>query len=133
MDFNVYLDSDDRRVKSYIDKIIEKINAHQNDFRLIDKSDTVENQRVCEKIFEMLSSNMINFLLLKQNLDEVLSSEEHHIIITDKAFDDNYFTHSRQNFKMISVSDWEELYAPPHMDKYILRQILKSYIQHSID
>jgi predicted nucleotide-binding protein len=133
MDFKVYLNSEDQRVKSYVDKTINIINAHQSEFRVIDMQGTIVNQDVCKRILDASSGDVISFPLFESTINECLSSTEYHIIVTDKLFDDNYFTHAKINVKMISVSDWDRNYAPPHMDKYVLRQILKFYIRHCID
>jgi len=45
VNIKIYLDSKDRRVNGYVDKSIENMNAHQREFLLLDKRDTVDNQR----------------------------------------------------------------------------------------
>jgi predicted nucleotide-binding protein len=127
MDLNIYLDSSNERIKNYVNTIIEKINAHQNEFRLIDKQGTIENQQICERIKN--SINIVkNIAFGKAEIGlKQLNIFGKYIIITDKSFDDNWFAHSTSNYLFMSVADWDELYAPPHMDKYIQYEIIQFF------
>lgn len=127
MDFYVYLDSDNRRVNKYVDEVIKIMNAHQSEFRLIDKSGSFENQKICECIGRAANNeNQINYEKSRIELN-ALDFTGKYIIITDKQFDDNWFAHSNTDYWFMSVSDWDKLYAPPHMDKYIQRGIIKFF------
>ena len=125
MNLKIYLDSEDRRVKEYVNKTIQKMNAHQSEFQLIDKQDTTENQQICECIKK--ATNAINQISYEQADAELnrLEISEKYIIITDKSFEDNWFGHCTANYWFSSVSDWDEQYAPPHMDKFIQYEIIQ--------
>jgi predicted nucleotide-binding protein len=127
MNFNVFLDSANERIKNYVNITIEKMNAHQWEFQLIDKQSTVDNKNICECIKNSLnSSNEISFVKAKNALEQ-LNIFDKYIIVTDKPFDDNWFSHHAADYWFISVSDWDELYAPPHMDKYIQYEIIQCF------
>jgi len=122
MNFKVYLDSGDSRVKNYVDKTIQKMNAHQSEFRLIDMQGSIENQQICECIQSIINGNKIFYSELIFNQ---LNITEKHIILTDKPFFDNYFSHTTYNYQFITVSDWDRIYAPPRMDKFIQYEIIQ--------
>lgn len=118
---NIYLDSQDKRVKEYVDKTIEKMNAHQSEFQLLDGQGMVKNQNI-QKILDR--TDKIFFNQIKAKVNQIIDNDKC-IIITDKQFDSNYFSHATDNFWIVSVSDWESLYAPPHMDKYLQYEIIQ--------
>ena len=127
MKFNVYIDSDDKRIKEYVDRTIEKMNAHQFVFELINKQYLVENQQICSDILEsMNSAGEISFEEARNRLNQ-LSIADKYIIITDRPFDDNWFAHGTAKYWFISVFDWETQYAPPHMDKFIQYEIIQFF------
>ena len=127
MDFYVFLDSSTERVINYVNNSIEKMNAHQSEYHLINKHGTVDNQLVCECIkYSEKRANAISYdetmIALKQ-----LKLSGKYFIITDKPFADNWFSHNATNYWFMSVSDWDELYAPPHMDKFIQYEIIQFF------
>jgi len=127
MDFKVYIDSDDMRVKEYVENTIEKMNAHQSEFRSINMQGTVENQKICECIQK--ATNKINQISYRQSdigLNQFSLSKKY-IIVTDRQFDDNWFSHTTANYLFMSVSDWDDLYAPPHMDKFIQYELIQFF------
>ncbi|MCL2053100.1 MAG: nucleotide-binding protein [Oscillospiraceae bacterium] len=133
MNFNVYVDSNSARVNNDVTKAIEKMNAHQSEFILIDKRDTINNQRICECIQSSVNSQgEISYPHARKQLLAFDISAKY-IIVSDKPFDDNWFAHSNENYWFSSVSDWEENYAPPHMEKYIQYEIIQFFAYRAAD
>jgi len=123
MNFNTYLDSKDARVEKYVNEVIKKANAHQSEFQLVDKQGTVENQQIQDILNE---TEKISHTRVEASINQIIGNNKS-IIITDKPFDDNWFSHHTDNFWIASVSDWENVYAPPHMDKYLQYQIIQFF------
>ena len=127
MDLLVYLDAEDKRVKDYVDNTIMEINAHQCEFKLIYKHDEIERKSICECIKSATNgANQISYWRANLGLAQ-LGITGKYIIITDKPFVDNWFAHSTANYWFMSVSDWDELYAPPQMDKLIFYEIIQFF------
>lgn len=59
--------------------------------------------------------------------------DEHVIYITDKPFDDNWFSHEETNVALISTNSWEEYFAPPSLKAYLVYQIAQSVISFEGD
>ena len=128
MNFNVYVDSIDAITNEYITEAIITMNAHQNAFRLIDMRGTIENQQICNCL-EMSISN--RGMLMNEKAKDKLSQlniSNRFILITEKRFDDNYFAHQSINHRIVTVSDWEEMYAPPRLDKFIQYEAIQLFI-----
>lgn len=45
---------------------------------------------------------------------EAKYSDRSFIAVTEDQFDDNWFSHEYRTSAVITVFDWESLYAPPH-------------------
>lgn len=60
-------------------------------------------------------------------------SDKYVIYITDKAFDDNWFSHEETQVAIISINSWEELFAPPSLKAYLVYQIAQSAISFEGD
>lgn len=50
-------------------------------------------------------------------------NSEHVIYITEKRFEDNWFSHESHNIAVVSTNEWEDLYAPPSLKAYLVYQI----------
>lgn len=59
--------------------------------------------------------------------------DEHVIYITDKKFDDNWFSHEETHVAIISTNSWEEYFAPPSLKAYLVYQIAQSVINFEGD
>lgn len=59
--------------------------------------------------------------------------DEHVIYITDKKFDDNWFSHEETHVAIISTNSWEEYFAPPSLKAYLVYQIAQSVISFEGD
>lgn len=111
--------------KRQIEKAINILNGAQNyfHFELI----TSENGDVCDE-------NRINWERFcnaqKTNLAEMT---EHVIYITEKPFDDNWFSHEEYSWAIITTYDWETSYAPPSLSAYIVYQIAQAAVSFVAD
>ena len=47
-------------------------------------------------------------------------NDDYVIYITEKAFDDNWFSHEECQFSIITTSDWEKHFAPPSLKAYLV-------------
>lgn len=60
-------------------------------------------------------------------------TDENTIYITEKPFDDNWFSHEERKFSLISCYDWEQNYAPPSLSVYLAYQITQSVLNFVAD
>ena len=58
---------------------------------------------------------------------------EYIIYITEKPFDDNWFSHDGPRCSIITTGDWEHLFAPPSLKAYLMYQIVQSVICFVMD
>ena len=105
-------------------KIIETTNASQTEFQLVDKYKTIDNQKIRDCIQGSFGNDQLSYERVKPELG-VITKANRSIIITDKPFDDNWFSHSTVDYWFMTVSNWDEKYAPPPMNKYILHGIIQ--------
>ena len=50
------------------------------------------------------------------------------IVITEDPLDDNWFSHEYRRSSVITLSDWERIYAPPSLKTYLIYQIAQSVL-----
>jgi len=50
------------------------------------------------------------------------------ICITDRRFDDNWFSHEYRHCAVISTADWEQHFAPPSLRCYLVYQIAQALV-----
>lgn len=62
-----------------------------------------------------------------------INGDDHIIFITEKAFDDNWFSHEENQFSIITTYDWEKHFAPPSLKAYLVYQIAQSVISFEGD
>jgi hypothetical protein len=55
------------------------------------------------------------------------------VIITDAPLDDNWFSHEYRECAIITIGDWEQLYAPPSLRSYLIYQIAQALIHFAAD
>ncbi len=55
------------------------------------------------------------------------------IMIIEDRFTDNWFSHEYRNSSVITLSDWEALYAPPSLRAYLMYQVAQSLIHFSAE
>ena len=61
------------------------------------------------------------------------NDETYNIFITEKTFDDNWFSHEENNYSIISTSDWENIFAPPSLRAYLMYQIVQASVNFEAD
>jgi hypothetical protein len=64
---------------------------------------------------------------------ETVSAGQHAIAIVEDSLDDNWFSHEYRSSAIISINDWEQLYAPPSLRAYLMYQIAQALITFSAD
>ncbi|OLE54075.1 MAG: hypothetical protein AUG51_09530 [Acidobacteria bacterium 13_1_20CM_3_53_8] len=66
-------------------------------------------------------------------LVETEISDGYFICITEQLFDDNWFSHEYRRSAIITIGDWETLYAPPSLKAYLMYQIAQALLHFSAD
>lgn len=102
--------------KDQINKAKEILNGIQNSFHFsleMKKIDVCETKKVNWNMFcKEHSVNDNNYL----------------IYITQKAFDDNWFSHENYRYSIITTYSWENVFAPPSLSTYLVYQIAQAVI-----
>lgn len=62
-----------------------------------------------------------------------IKNDEYVIFITEKPFVDNWFSHEEYQFSVITMHDWEKLFAPPSLKAYLVYQIAQAVISFEGD
>lgn len=55
------------------------------------------------------------------------------ILVTEDLFDDNWFSHEYRCSAIITIGDWEAVYAPPSLRSYVIYQIAQALIHFASD
>ena len=55
------------------------------------------------------------------------------ILITEDLLIDNWFSHEYRSTAIITIGDWEQLYAPPSLKSYVIYQIAQALIHFAAD
>ncbi len=111
----------DNSRKNQIIKAISIINGLQNYYFLMLESsdnDVVNETYVDWDVFSKLYS---------------IKNDEYVIFITEKPFVDNWFSHEEYQFSVITMHDWEKLFAPPSLKAYLVYQIAQAVISFEGD
>lgn len=101
--------------KDQICKAKEILNGVQNCFHFsleMKKKDVCETQKVNWNVFCKEHSVNNNYL----------------IYITQKAFDDSWFSHENYKYAIITTYNWEDFFAPPSLSTYLVYQIAQAVI-----
>ena len=120
MDIKVICCKDNSR-KDQIVKAINVLNSVQNYFfyRIINVDDdvctteTVDWDSFCESRGKMI--------------------DEYSVYITEKPFNDDWFSHEDYKYSIISTDSWELLFAPPSLRAYLIYQIAQSTVSFEAD
>lgn len=108
--------------KNQITKAINIINGVQNYFFF--KLQTDIDMDVCEE-------NIINWSdFCKKHSSQ---DDEFIVYITEKPFDDNWFSHEETQYAIISTFDWEEHFAPPSLKAYLVYQMAQAALSFEGD
>jgi hypothetical protein len=102
-------------------KAVSIINGLQNYYHLILKP-------LDEDAVNDININWVSFC--KHYLAK---DDEYVIFITDKAFDDNWFSHEDYKFSIITTNDWESRFAPPSLKTYLVYLIAEVVIAFERD
>lgn len=111
----------DNSRKNQIIKAISIINGLQNYYFLMLESsdnDVVNETYVDWDVFSKLYS---------------IKNDEYVIFITEKPFVDNWFSHEEYQFSVITMHDWEKLFAPPSLKAYLVYQVAQAVISFEGD
>lgn len=106
--------------RAQIRRAIEALNYVQNYFGYI----YVESEKdVCKER-----------TLAWEDFDDYYQSDiEYNIYITQKNFNDNWFSHEESNYAVISIAEWETGFAPPSLKAYIVYQIAQATMNFKAD
>lgn len=114
-----YWKNNERRKQ--VTKAIDIINGVQNYYYL-----------VLESLDEDITNDLyVNWDSFSKTYS--VSKDEHVIFITEKPFDDNWFSHEECQFSIITIHDWEDLFAPPSLNAYLIYQIAQAIINFEGD
>lgn len=107
--------------KNQIKKAVSIINGLQNYYYLIlerQKEDVVNGRHIHWNSFcESYSTE----------------NERYVIFITEKPFDDSWFSHEECQFSIITTNGWENIFAPPSLKAYLVYQIAQAIISFEGD
>lgn len=121
MEIKVYCHKDNMR-KNQITKAINIINGVQNYFFFKLSSDI--DIDVCE-------DKVINWYDFCEKYASL--NNEYIIYITEKSFNDNWFSHEEAQYSIITTSGWEDKFAPPSLYAYLVYQMAQSVLSFEGD
>lgn len=110
--------------KNQIQKAISIINSAQNYFFY--EAEIDEKIDVCEDA-------SINWHKFKELQKKFIEDNKYIIYITEKPFDDNWFSHEEAQYSVITTHDWEEHFAPPSLKTFLVYQIAQASINFEGD
>ena len=58
--------------------------------------------------------------------EHTLQKEEYIIYLTEKPFDDNWFSHEESQYAIITTNNWEETFAPQSLKSYLVYQMAQA-------
>jgi hypothetical protein len=64
---------------------------------------------------------------------ESAAQENYSILLIEDPLEDNWFSHEYRSSAVITIADWESVYAPPSLKAYIIYQIAQALIHFSAD
>lgn len=107
-----------RRVES----VASLVNGCQRHFRL----EVIRDADLDKKNKEVVPAVLVAKLEPKYPKQNIIA-------ITEDQFDDNWFSHEYRTSAVITVCDWEALYAPPSLRAYVMYQVAQALIHFSAD
>jgi hypothetical protein len=115
--------------KTYLEKR-KMIKSHSLPFDLGQKSIWRELIVTDENVGSSRKIHFIEWEYEKNNFPLLIESvhSEYVILITDKPFIDNWFSHTESNFSIISIYNVEEDLFPFRLDKYIMTEISQTVL-----
>jgi hypothetical protein len=121
MKVNILYDGENSHSKR-IQSAVSLINGCQKYFYL-----EAKNNSALKK-----SSNQLSPATMCKNIEDK-SPDNYMILITEDLFDDNWFSHEYRRSAIITIGDWESLFAPPSLKSYVMYQIAQALIHFSAD
>lgn len=103
--------------KNQIVKAISIINGVQNYFYYKLEADL--DTDICDE-------DQVNWEKFCANYSSV--DNEYVIYITEKPFNDNWFSHEETQYAIISTNGWEDFFAPPSLKAYLVYQMAQAAI-----
>lgn len=122
--------NDDQRLRQQVSDAIDMINGSQR-YYYIEQDHKIRRS--------ILGEGIINWDKIREQIhgriEELRSNKEfqnvkYFVFVTNKPFSDNFFSKEEDLFSIISVSDWEEEFSPPHTKVYIAYQIAQSLLNY---
>ncbi len=105
-----------------IESVVSLVNGCQRHYRV---------EIVSEPIL-MKTSGKVSAEELAARL-ETAHPGRHLIAITENPLDDNWFSHEYRTSSIITVCDWEAVYAPPSLRAYLMYQVAQALIHFAAE
>jgi len=64
---------------------------------------------------------------------EAARPDDYLIAVSEDLFDDNWFSHEYRTSSLITVGDWEAVFAPPSLKSYLMYQIAQALLHFASD
>lgn len=107
--------------KSQILKALSIINSAQNYYFY----------KLEEEHTDLCEENQVSWEDFREK--QVMEGNQYTIYITEKPFNDNWFSHEETQCAVISTHSWEDIFAPPSLKAYLVYQIAQASINFEGD
>ncbi len=116
---------ENNREKKYLERAIKAINGVQNYFAF-----TLSNN--CPDDLDSLNDTSVNWGVISTVLRNK-ARECAEVFVTDRPFVDNWFSHEESDFSILTIYDWEQHFAPPSLEAYIIFQLAQAAMCFTAD
>ena len=82
---------------------------------------------------DVCPTRVVNWQEFTRKNSSSQNAGEYNIFITEKPFDDSWFSHEESQYAIISTFGWETQFAPPSLRAYLEYQIAQAAIQFELD
>lgn len=116
---------ENNREKKFLERAIKAINGVQNYFAFI-----LSNS--CSDDLGSLNNSSVDW----DAVSKVLRNSKREcaeVFVTDRPFVDNWFSHEESDFSILSIYDWEQSFAPPSLEVYIIFQLAQAAMCFTAD
>ncbi|MBQ7432552.1 MAG: hypothetical protein IJV50_03685 [Lachnospiraceae bacterium] len=113
----VYRDSS-QDLKGKIERAVRSLNGIQNYFLY---------RLECDADIDICEGKQINWEQFCEGY-HLLGEQAHVIYITEKPFDDNWFSHEELWYAVITTDQWESIFSPPSLRTYLMYQIAQASV-----
>ena len=107
----------DNTRKNQIERAINIINGVQSYFFY---------KLEAELYMDIYEEEYINWYKFYENYAN--TNNKYTIFITERPFDDNWFSHEESQYAIITTNNWETIFAPPSLKAYLVYQIAQATI-----